>query len=455
MLHSKSYIVNKDYYARSFITVLVAVLIVILSGCGSYADDRAYESPKAGDEMDSPKPTSDDSVNPTEAPNGNHSGVAEPFPQSSETDLIRQEAQRLLDDMSVEEKIGQLMLIGFSDIDLIQQWIREHKVGGIVLFSRNYNTFEKLHRLTGHLREFNKDNAVPLFIAMDEEGGTVSRLPKGKTPVPGAYKVGIADEPDLTRKTGLVIGRELAAAGVNFDLAPVLDIVVKPENKFMYKRSYGASPDMVSRHGLAFIDGLKEAGVLACAKHFPGHGDTTADSHYERPVIDKTFEDWWKFDAVPFRAAVEAGVDSVMIGHLAFPAIEPSGLPATQSNIFMKEILRDRMGYEGLIITDDVEMMGYPKGEEFRQAIIDSFLAGVDIFAVGHTNQTQLNVLNALKEGFSDGRISEQRIDESVLRILVAKVPLKGARVPTLEEAGEIFGSDEHKAAIKELLEDG
>jgi len=259
------------------------------------------------------------------------------------------------------------------------------------------------------------------------------------------------NDTDLTRETGLILGREMAAAGANLDFAPVVDIVDNPEYKFMLRRSYGDTPEMVAQHGTAFFEGLKETGIQGCAKHFPGHGGTKTDSHKNMPLIHMTLEQWLEKDAVPFQAMIDAGVDMIMVGHLAYPEIDPTGLPASMSEVFLTERLRGRMGYEGLIVTDDIEMLGYPQGEERKEAVISSFLAGVDIFAVGHTLEIQLDVLGALKEGVESGRISIDRIDETLLRIIRAKEKLKDIPSYSFEEAVKIFGSQEHRELISEL----
>lgn len=245
----------------------------------------------------------------------------------------------------------------------------------------------------------------------------------------------------------------MAAAGANLDFAPVVDIVDNPENAFMLKRSFGSTPEEVSRHAAAFLKGLHSTGVQGCAKHFPGHGGTAVDSHKDMPVLNASLEEWLAKDALPFQAVIDAGVEMVMAGHLAFPEIDPSELPASMSSVFLTDLLRDRMGFEGLIITDDIEMQGYPQGDDRKEAVITSFLAGIDLFAIGPSPQIQLEVLEALREGVESGRITEQRVDESLMRVIKAKMKLKVIPRYSLEEAREIFGSREHKEAVSRLFE--
>jgi len=420
--------------------VIIMILIPSLSGCS--LNTGMDEGPAASE---TPSP-SDMPVQPIDTP----SPTPEPTPACS----IENEIEEILSSMSLEEKLGQLLVVGYQDDEQARRMIRDYGVGGMVLFSRSFDTFEQLYSINEQLKEYNRDNQLPLWIALDEEGGTVSRLPKGKTPIPGAAKVGSFNDTELTRSTGWVIGRELAAAGANLDFAPVVDIGDNPENKFMIKRSYGSTPELVSEHGTAFLQGLKETGVQGCAKHFPGHGGTIVDSHKNMPVISSTLEEWLQKDAIPFQAMIDAGVDMIMAGHLSFPNIDQSGLPASMSQVFLQDLLRNRMGFEGLIITDDIEMQGYPQGNERKEAVIASFLAGVDLFAIGQTPHVQMDVLEALKEGAASGRITEERINDSLRRIIRAKLKLDAIPQYSLEEAKQIFGSDEHKIKVSRLIED-
>lgn len=431
-------------YKRALVIVLYISIMVLFSGCGLVT--QLGENPPAHTPPPSPIVTE-----------GSSSAEATPVPTKKPVPTLAPSPTvdpviLLLNSMTVEEKLGQLLIVGYNNDEQAEKMIKDHKIGGMVLYRRNYDDFEKLYQLTQGLKDLNQDSSFPLWIAMDEEGGTVTRLPPGKTPIPDARKVGSFEDLELTRATGWIIGRELAAAGVNLDFAPVVDIVSNPINTFMLKRCYGSTPQMVSDHGVAFLKGLHESGVLGCAKHFPGHGGTAVDSHKGMPVIETPLEEWIQHDAVPFQAMMDAGTDMIMVGHLAFPKIDSSGLPASMSPVFLKEQLRERMGYQGLIITDDIEMQGYPQTGSRQETIIKTFLAGVDLFAIGPTPETQLEVLDALMEGFEKGRISEERINESITRIIKAKAKLRQIPEFSLEEAKRIFGSDEHKDAASPLL---
>lgn len=367
-------------------------------------------------------------------------------------------AEAILGKMTLEEKIGQLMIVGFQkDVKAedIEDYINRYKVSGFILFSRNYSSFDSQYTLVKMLKERNSlENPLPLFISVDEEGGTVSRLPKGGTHFPDAKLVAKAGDPELTYMTGRVIGRELSASGINLNFAPVLDIVESSNNKLLIKRSYGSSADAVSLHGTAFIGGLQSAGVIASPKHFPGHGATDVDSHGKLPLIDTDEETLNKRELVPFKEAMKNELDAVMVGHIAFPKLDPSGLPATMSGFFLTDVLRKQMGFKGLAISDEIEMYGYMNdGSTLEESVIASFNAGLDVFVMGHTKKIQDRVLKALTDACSDGRITEERLNESVLRIIRVKLKYKlsDEMQYSPEEARSIFGSEEHKAVLEEF----
>ena len=373
-------------------------------------------------------------------------------------DELGEEATMLLGKMTLAEKVGQLLIVGFqSDMESesFQDYFDSYKVSGFILFNRNYKDFDSLYALVQSLKEKNSlSNSLPLYISIDEEGGTVSRLPTGGTHFPDAQKVGKAGDPELTYQAGEVIGRELRGAGINLNFAPVLDIVSNNENKLLVKRSYGSNAEVVSLHGTSFINGLQSAGVIATAKHFPGHGNTVVDSHSKLPVIniDKPMLD--SRELVPFKAAIDADLDAVMVGHIAFPKLDPSGLPATMSSYFLTDILRKEMGFKGIAISDDIEMSGYANGKAtLEECIVTSFNAGIDVFVIGHTKEIQVRIFEALRDAFISGNISEERLNESVLRIITVKLKhkLSDTMEYSLDEAAKNFGSKEHKAVLEEL----
>jgi len=393
---------------------------------------------------------------PAESPTEESKSV----PEDNYKDELQIKAEEILNSMTLEEKAGQLIIVGFpqgTEDGVIKDYIDRYRVGGFILFKRNYTDFKSLYNLSSKLKEWNRSkNPLPLFIAADEEGGTVSRLPKGGTRFPDAQVLGKINDIGLTEKTGEVIGEEFKAAGLNLDFAPVLDIVNSPDNKLLIKRSYGSTPEVVSSHGTAFINGLQSRGVIAAPKHFPGHGATNVDSHGKLPVISIDRDTLYSRELVPFINAISGNLDALMVGHLSFPKIDASGLPATMSGFFLTDLLRKELGFQGVAISDEIEMYGYLAGKpSLEECVMASFNSGLDIFVIGHTKDIQDRVLNTLLTGIKNGEISEERLNESVLRIIKLKLKYNlEDRMPyDFEEAQNYFGSNEHKEVLNTINE--
>lgn len=329
----------------------------------------------------------------------------------------------ILADLTLEEKIGQLVIIGFQkDIseEKLINYIKKDKISGFLLFKRNYKSFKELYKLNTNLKKLNTDNPLPLFISVDEEGGTVSRLPKEAAKIPDAAYLGNLDDIILTKESGVIIGQQLYAAGINLNLAPVLDIMSNEENKLLAKRSYGKDAGKVTRHGIAFINGLTSQGVISVAKHYPGHGHTDSDSHETLPTININYDILKNRELIPFQTAINEGIDALMISHLLFPKIDDK--PATKSQVFIKNILRDDLGFNGIALTDDIEMKGFlENNQSIEEAVIESFNAGIDIFIIAHTPDIQNKVLKALLHAAQDGTITQERLNESLKRIIKVK----------------------------------
>ncbi|MDP3058617.1 MAG: glycoside hydrolase family 3 N-terminal domain-containing protein [bacterium] len=365
-------------------------------------------------------------------------------------------ALMVLNSLTLDEKIGQLLIIGFTEpnpsvraLSLIQ----DHKVGGVILFRRNYNDFAGAISLNNQLHLWNQDHPLPLFIGIDEEGGTVSRLPAGGTRFPDAHVLGKIGDVALTEKVAETMAKELKALGVNMNFAPVLDIAISPTSP-LARRSFGPEASLVAAQGVSFVAGHKKQGIIAVPKHFPGHGDTATDSHGKLPRILVNRETFFARELAPFRAAILSGIDALMVGHVSYPNIDPSGVPATRSKIILTEILRRELLFNGLIITDEIEMVAFLAQEKLlAPAIVQSLLAGVDIFIVGHTYSVQLEVIAAIKQAVVSGHLTIERIDQSVLRIIKVKqkYKLKEATFLEIEQARSTFGTVENKAVLDEV----
>nr|WP_276576025.1 beta-N-acetylhexosaminidase [Oceanirhabdus seepicola] len=324
--------------------------------------------------------------------------------------------------MTLEEKVGQMIIGGFNGVSLSEEnknKILEKNLGGVILFNRNITDREQLIELNSQLKDLN--NEIGLFISVDEEGGRVSRLPKGKIPIPPIYKIGQMGNPKICKDIGELVGEELRMYGFNMDFAPVLDIWSNKENKVIGDRAFGDNAEIVSKCGIEMIKGFKEKEIISVVKHFPGHGDTVLDSHKGLPVMEYGLEDLTKRELIPFVEAIKNEVDGIMVGHLMLPKVDSSGYPASLSKIFIEDILRKKLGYKGLIITDDLEMGAIKNNFGIKEASRKAVEAGVDILLVCHTEGNITGAVQSIVEGVRDGSISEERVEESVKRILKTK----------------------------------
>ena len=288
-------------------------------------------------------------------------------------------------------------------------------VYGVILFGRNVETAEQVAELSAALK---RAAGRPLMVTVDQEGGRVARLkaPLGFTEVPTMRAIGETGSAGLAREVGALLGRELRAVGIDQDYAPVVDVDSNPANPVIGDRSFGRDPEMVGRLGAALAQGLQSEGVAACAKHFPGHGDTSQDSHRHLPRLPHAIARLEAVELAPFRALAAAGVASVMTAHVVFEALDPAR-PATLSPDVMR-LLRERCGFEGPAISDDLEMKAVSEHFSLEQAVPDTILAGVDGFLVCHTAERQHRAIDLLRKAVEDGRVRQERLAEATRRIL-------------------------------------
>ncbi|GAA3445018.1 glycoside hydrolase family 3 protein [Planomonospora venezuelensis] len=289
-------------------------------------------------------------------------------------------------------------------------------LAGVVLFSRNIASPSQVAELTAALRAENP----AVLVGIDEESGEVTRLEAatGSTR-PGSYALGVVDDAGLTEEIARDLGRDLARAGVTLDFAPSADVNSNPDNPVIGLRSFGADPGLVARHTAAWIRGLQSAGVAACAKHFPGHGDTAVDSHHGLPLVAATAGELHEVALRPFRAAVDAGVRMVMTGHLLVPAHDAE-LPATLSGRILYDLLRVEMGFEGVIVTDGIEMAAVSGPYGIGGASALAVAGGADAVCVGGENadeQTALAVRDAIADAVTEGRLPEERLADAARRV--------------------------------------
>ncbi|MCI1746843.1 MAG: glycoside hydrolase family 3 protein [Acidipropionibacterium sp.] len=288
-------------------------------------------------------------------------------------------------------------------------------------------------------------------ITTDQEQGPSSRFGPPATQFPGAMSLGAIGDPELARQTAAITGRELSAVGITTDFAPDADVNVNPANPVIGVRSFGSDPHRVAEMVVAQIHGYQEdAGIAACAKHFPGHGDTATDSHTGLPVIEHSRQEWERTDLPPFQAAVDAGVDLVMSAHIRFPALEPSGEPATLSRRILTDLLRTRLGYRGVIITDSLEMAGVRQTHPDAETPVLALAAGADLILMPPDPR---QARDAIVAAVASGRLPESEIDAKVLRVLELKAR-RGMLDPAPADPGKVpdsVGTPDHLGLAADL----
>ncbi|WP_223167015.1 beta-N-acetylhexosaminidase [Nonomuraea sp. SYSU D8015] len=388
-----------------------------------------------------------------------------PAPSPSLAQAQPDPVERVLSKMSVEEKVGQLLMpvLYGTSADTVSgenqarysaqtpaKVIAKYHLGGVILFPHNIKSVGQVVGLTNGLQQASK--GVPLLIGTDQENGLVARMSALMTDFPGASQIGATKNPDMSRAVAKATGVELRALGVNLDFAPVADVNVNPRNPVIGPRAFGKDPERVATMVSAAVKGFADAKVAATAKHFPGHGDTTVDSHTGLPVIKHTKAEWEQIDAPPFKAAIDAGVDAVMSAHIVFPKLDPSGDPATLSKPILTGLLRQKLGFKGVISTDALNMAGVRQKYNDGEIAVRAVLAGADLLLMpNNLPKAYQAVLAAVKSG----RISQERLDESVTRLLELKQArglLTKAPVASAEEAADVLRSAEHRKLAAAVL---
>lgn len=335
--------------------------------------------------------------------------------------------QKRVDSMSLDEKIGQLVIVGMDGYTInnnITNLIKQHKVSGVILFRKNVENSNQLLSLINSIKTNNSLNKDPLFVSVDEEGGRVSRMPYEIKKLPSNQIIGNKNNPDLSYNIGKIIGKELKTYGFNMDFAPVLDINSNPNNPIIGDRSFGNNTKIVSKLGIKTMKGMTYNNVIPVVKHFPGHGDTSVDSHVGLPVVSKNLKSLNSFELLPFKEAIQNNVDAIMVAHILLNKIDPT-YPASMSKFVITDILRKKLKFNGVVITDDMTMAAIIKYNDIGAAAIRSFNAGSDIILVCHEYNNELKVINSLKTAVQTKKISEKKLNESVYRILKLKEKYK------------------------------
>lgn len=331
---------------------------------------------------------------------------------------------------TLADRAAGLVLAGFDGLTAAQAPAVLKDLAGIVLFARNVQTADQTAALIRDVQASRPDGAPPLIVAVDEEGGPVSRLRGIGAAMPSAMAMGASGDPNVTRDVYRAIGEELSALGMTLDLAPVADANTNPANPVIGVRSFGDAR-IAAEHVPAAIAGLRDAGVGAVAKHFPGHGDTDVDSHTGLPVIARAIDELFEVELVPFRAAIAAGVDAIMTAHIALPNVDPTGAPATMSRVVLTGLLRERLGYDGVICTDCMQMQAiaatYPPGE----AAVMAIAAGADLVTFASKLDAVQEAIAALAAAVTNGRLEPAQVERSLDRVAKLRTRLAAAHHET------------------------
>ena len=343
------------------------------------------------------------------------------IPPKTAEEMKQERIAEIIEEMTPEERAGQLLMADFRQnpdgtgmtvlSDAAREAIQTYHLGGVILFAENLDTEEQTKALTAQMQQAAE---IPLFIGIDEEGGIVSRLDKSDIPhepIPPAAE--ITD----SRAAGETIGKELQDLGILVDFAPVADVNTNQDNPVIGSRAFSAEPGIAAERVAAFVDGMEETGVSACAKHFPGHGDTAMDSHHGETYVTHDLERLREVEFLPFQAAIRAGVDFIMAGHIKTPQATTDGMPATLS-AEMTQLLRKELNFDGILITDAMNMGAITEEYGAEESVVLAIQAGMDIVLM----PTDLpRATETLTEAIRNGEISEERVEESLERILSLK----------------------------------
>ena len=354
--------------------------------------------------------------------------------------------------MTVRDLVGQLLMVGFQGTTLSPEWInwlQEYRPGGVILFSRNLADPEQTARLTNALQEHAPN--PPLLIAIDEEGGRVSRLPRGFTTFPPASLIAARQSPDVAFDVAQATAKELRAVGITMNMAPVLDVNSNPANPVIGDRAYGDHPQRVCAFGMAVMEGLRDNGVIPCGKHFPGHGDTMTDSHKILPVVGA---DRARLDAIelePFRHAIRQGIPAIMTAHVRYPALDADA-PATLSRPILTDLLRNQLGFRGVTLTDDMEMRAILDHEGVGEASVRSLQAGADMILICHQQERQREAVLTIEQALERGALSRERLTASVERIRALKQQhLSSPQSVDPSRVAHTVGHPRHKALLEKI----
>ena len=397
---------------RNLLAGLLLVVFVLTGGCAA----------RPAQPTDTPAAETTPAVAPSPTPTPEPTPTPDPIAEAVAA-------------MSTEQKVSQLLVAGIEGTQLGQdavQAVQDYQVGGVILFGRNVESAGQLAELTNGLKDLNGDY-TPLFLCVDQEGGRVDRMPPEVERTPSAWSVGqTLDTEGVGAAYGALLAEECAAFGFNMDFAPSLDIWSNPDNTVIGDRAFGNDWEWTAFFGMSAVESMEEqGGVIPVVKHFPGHGDTSVDSHVALPVVDKSLEELWQSELVPFNMTLnqedyfgaQAGpsAPAVMVAHILLSQVDPD-YPASLSHRVVTGLLREEMGFDGVVCTDDLTMGAVSNTYGMGEAAVLAVEAGCDLLLVCHGADNLTAARDALLEAADSGRLSPERLDESVKRILSLKV---------------------------------
>ncbi|NAO99851.1 beta-N-acetylhexosaminidase [Halomonas sp. MG34] len=409
---------NNKWKAIGF--CLALIFFITLVGCSQNTDNSVeHEKPteqgnKGDGKEDEGKSSAQDNATEEDEKGSKESSV----------DAMKETVQDKISSMTIEEKVGQMLMFGFEGTqvnDQTRNFIQENHIGGVILFERNITDSKQLLNLNRELKELNADSQdIPLFISVDEEGGVVSRMPPKIVNLPDSKEIGDHNNTELAYQVGEAIGERVNAFGFNVTMAPVMDVNSNPDNPIIGKRAFGDNKEIVSKMGIEEMKGIQSKDIIPVIKHFPGHVDTDVDSHLGLPVVHNSLESIREMELVPFQNAIDHQADMTMVAHILLPEID-NEYPSSLSKNVVTTMLRGELGFDGVTITDDMTMGAILENYDIGDATVKAVQAGNDIVLVCHGDENKLKAVHSLTKAVESGAIKEERIDESVERILHLK----------------------------------
>ena len=332
-------------------------------------------------------------------------------------------------ELTLKQMLGQKIILGFHGTELPEDFkalIRQYRIGNVILFQRNVESADQLRKLCGEIRQVVLEACGFLpFIVIDQEGGMVSRLPYDAVNIPSAMALGAAGDPENAALGAKITARQLRGLGPNFNMAPVLDVNTNPRNPVIGIRSYGDDPQKVAGFAEAVVKAYEGTGIFCCGKHFPGHGDTAVDSHLGLPTVNKTMEELEKAELIPFHRAIAAGIPAIMSSHILFPNIEPDNVPCTMSRRIITGLLKEKLGFRGLVFSDCLEMQAIQKYYGTSKGMAAAFRAGIDLAEISCTFSLEADAVRYVNEAAERGEFDLEEIRASAEKIIAFKKQLE------------------------------